>query len=130
MAKEIEIRKDLNNIVKEIKLKLNKTRYSERKLCEVKVFNGDTIDFADTEGLYDMVSTYKKLGIECVKDKKLVEEIQKNPTDEEKAPTYVCLLFTLVDGSEFRLFPSRRADKLRIEAYYQAYKKANSEKKA
>jgi len=125
-----KIREDLERIVKDIKFGLLKTKYGERKLCTVTVFNGDTIDFVDTEGLYDMIATYKKLGLPCVASKKLVEEMPKNPSDETKDGTYVCVLVTLVDGKEFRLFPSRRADKVRIDAYYTAYKQANSVKKA
>ena len=128
MAKEVKIREDLNNIVKDIKFGLVKTRYNERKVCSVSVFNGDTIEFSDTEGLYDMIATHKKLGMDCIKSKQLVEELVKNPSEEDKNPSYVCVLITLVDGQEFRLFPSRRADKVRIEAYYNAYKLANSKK--
>lgn len=126
---EIKIREDLNNIVKGIKFGLVKTRYNERKVCAVTMYNGDVVEFADTEGLYDMILTHKKLGLECVKTTKLVEEIQKNPTDEVKNPTFVCVLVTLFDGTEFRLFPNKRADKLRIDAYYTAYKQANNPNK-
>ena len=127
---EIKIREDLNNIVKDIKFGLVKTRYNERKVCALTMYNGDVVEFADTEGLYDMILTHKKLGLECVKTTKLVEEIQKNPTDEVKNPTFVCVLVTLIDGTEFRLFPNKRADKLRIDAYYTAYKQANNPKKS
>lgn len=128
MAKEINLRKDLGIIVKDIKFGLLKTRYSERKICSVTMFNNDVVEFADTEGIYDMILTYKKLGLDCVKSSSLVEEVQKNPSDEEKNPVYVCVLVTLFDGQEFRLFPSRRADKIRIDAYYTAYKKLNEKK--
>ena len=130
MEKEIKAREDLDKIVKDIKFGVVKTRFNERKVCVVTMFNNDTIEFSDNEGLYDLIFTYKKLGLNCIKTQKLVEEIQKNPSDENKEPLYICVLITLEDGKEFRLFPTRRADKLRIEAYYTAYKTANSVKKA
>ena len=128
MENKIKVREDLNDIVKDIKFGLLKTRYNERKVCTLTVFNGDTIEFSDTEGIYDMILTHKKLGLECIKSTKLVEDIQKNPTDEDKDPLFVCVLVTLVDGKEFRLFPSRRADRVRIDAYYNAKKQMATKK--
>ncbi len=123
MTNETKIREDLNDIAKDIKMALVKTRYRERKLCVVTVFNGDTVEFSDNDGLYDAVMTARKLGVDCVKNYKLVEEIQKNPTDENKDPTYICVLATLVDDKEMRLFPANLGEKMRINAYYQAYSK-------
>lgn len=129
--KEIKIREDLNNIAKYIKFGIEKNRYgNERKVCSIVLFNDDTITIADTEGICDIISTFKKLGKECLASIKLVEEIRKNPTDEDKDPTYMCVLVTMLDGSEFRLFPAGRADKIRLNAYYDVYKQANQPKKA
>ena len=83
MEKEIKAREDLDKIVKDIKFGVVKTRFNERKVCVVTMFNNDTIEFSDNEGLYDLIFTYKKLGLNCVKTQKLVEEIQKNPSDEK-----------------------------------------------
>ena len=129
--KEIKIREDLNNIAKDIKFGIERNRYgNEKKVCSIVLFNNDTITIADTEGICDILSTYQKLGKKCLASKKLVEEIRKNPTDEDKDPTYMCVLVTMLDGSEFRLFPYGRADKIRLNAYYEAYKQANQPKKA
>ena len=57
MENKIKVREDLNDIVKDIKFGLLKTRYNERKVCTLTVFNGDTIEFSDTEGIYDMILT-------------------------------------------------------------------------
>lgn len=128
---EIKIRDDLNNIVKDIQFGIEKNRYgNEKKVCSIVLYNNDTITIADTEGICDIISTYGKLGKKCIGSKKLVEEIRKNFTEEDKSPTYMCVLVTLIDGSEFRLFPSNRADKIRLNAYYEAYKQANQPKKA
>lgn len=131
MENEIKVREDLNNIVKKIEFGLEQTRYgSKRKICSIQLFNGDRVIIADTEGICDMISTFKKLGKELIGSKQLVEEVQKNPTGEDKELTYMCVLVKLLDGQEFRLFPSNRADKIRLNAYYEAYKKANQPKKS
>lgn len=133
MEKEnvVKIREDLNNMVKKIEFGIEKTRYGNtRKVCSIVLFNGDTITINDSEGICDMISTFKKLGKELIGSKQLVEEVQKNPTDENKDPTYMCVLVKLVDGQEFRLFPSNRADRIRLNAYYDAFKMANQPKKS
>lgn len=128
--KEIKIREDLKNITKDIKFGFEKDRFgNEKKVCSIILFNNDTITIPDTEGICDIISTYKKLGKEIIANISLVEEIRKNPTEEDKDPTYMCVLTTLLDGSEFRLFPKGRADKIRLNAYYEAYKQANQPKK-
>lgn len=129
--KKIKIREDLNNMVKDIQFGTEKTRYgSVRKNCYVTLFNKDVITFADSEGICDIISTFNKLGKKCVVSKKLVEEIKNNSIDEEGMSTYMCVLVTLADGQEFRLFPSNRADRIRLNAYYDAYKLANQPKKS
>ena len=116
MAKEVKIREDLNNIVKDIKFGLVKTRYNERKVCSVSVFNGDTIEFSDTEGLYDMIATHKKLGMDCIKSKQLVEELVKNPSEEDEESD-VSLGIDRVLGL-YKLSNSRRwYDKVSILSY-------------
>lgn len=131
MEKEIKIREDLNNMVKDIQFGTEKTRYGAvKKNCYVTLFNKDVITFADSEGICDIISTFNKFGKKCVASKKLVEEIKNNSMDEEELSTYMCVLVTLVDGQEFRLFPSNRADRIRLNAYYDAYKLANQPKKS
>lgn len=114
---EIKVRTNLNEIVKEIALKKVKTRYAEHKICEVKFKNNEVVEFADTEGLYDLNTSYKRAGKDAFKTVKLVEEIQA-VVEDEKDPKYICVAFECINGETYRLFPSKRTDKARINLFY------------
>ncbi|MBQ3158564.1 MAG: hypothetical protein IJB98_02600 [Clostridia bacterium] len=132
MENQIKLRKDINEIVKDIKFALEKGRYNTKKVCKVTLYNEDIISIDDKDDICSIISTYKKLGVgNCVKSATLVEEIQKEITDENKDPKYVCVLVVINDGEEdreFRLFPSS-ADKIRINMYYNAFQAKKKEKK-
>lgn len=123
------VRTDLNEMVKNIQLKKVKTRYNERNVCEVTLFNNEVIEFKDSEGLYDLLSSFRKSGKfeNLIKSRKLVEE-EKNDAVidgvvDEQTGTYVCVLYELSTGRSFRLFLNRPyIDKLVIDNYYDLWK--------
>lgn len=131
---EKKLRKDLNDIVLSIGLKKIKTRYNERNVCLVQLFNGETVEFKDSEGLYDLFMSYKKCGkVEnLVKSRQLVEEFRTDSSIDgiidESTGTYICVLYELNDGSKFRLFPNRFVDLRIIDNYYNLYKEQKSQK--
>lgn len=123
------VRTDLNEMVKNIQLKKVKTRYNESNVCEVTLFNNEVIEFKDSEGLYDLLSSFRKSGKfeNLIKSRKLVEE-EKNDAVidgvvDEQTGTYVCVLYELSTGRSFRLFLNRPyIDKLVIDNYYDLWK--------
>lgn len=130
-----EIRKDLNDMVTNIVLKKIKTRYNERNVCEVTLFNGEKFEFKDTEGLYDLFASYKKIGKfdGLIKSRKLVEEEKKDGTMDgivdEATNTYVCVLYELSNGRTFRLFLNRPfVDKMILDNYYDLFKTGQRQK--
>ncbi len=131
------IRKDLNEMVSGISLKLIKTRYSERAVCQVKLFNDEIVEFKDSDGLFDLLKSYKKCGIDfkdVIESKALIEEFRSDSVDsvdavvDEGKGTYVCVLYKLKDGSKYRLFVSRFVDLKIIDNYYNVWKSKQKEK--
>lgn len=130
------IRKDLNDMVKNIVLKKVKTRYNERNVCLVTLWNGTEIEFKDSEGLLDLFTSYKKCNKfeGLIKSRKLVEEEKSesvvDSVVDEQTGTYVCVLFELSNGKTFRLFLNRPyIDKLVIDNYYDLWKSQQKETK-
>ena len=134
----VKVRNDLNDMVKSIKLDKVKNKYTERNVCRVTLFNNEAIEFKDSDGLYDLLVSYKKCGNrieDLIKSRKLVEEeksssiLAEDNVDEFK--TYFCVLFELATGRTFRLFLARPyIDKLVIENYYDLFKKEQKDKLA
>lgn len=130
MTEMIKIREDLNDMVKDISFKNIKTRYNERKVAVVTLFNDETVEFKDSEGLYDLFMAYRKTGHEkFIKSKMLVEEAKTGAVDildgqvDDELSTYVCVLFELENGRKYRLFPARKyADRSIIDLYYENFK--------
>lgn len=136
VKEEVKVRKDLNGMVKSIKLKTETNKYGERTVCIVTLFNNETIQFNDTDGVYDLLKSYKVSGekgyiksmelVECVKNAEvdLLEDVANDGTS-----TYICVLFTLADGGTYRLFPSKKfvARKI-IDNYYKQWKNQNKSK--
>lgn len=116
--KKINIREDLNDCVREIGFKTEKTSFGKRVFCRVTFFNNEVVDFKDSDGIFDLFQSYQKIGeTDFIKSKELVEEQKK---DEEGL--FVCVKYTLKDGSEYRLFPIKFAHTKIIDNYYKDYK--------
>lgn len=125
------IREDLNDMVKDISFTKVKTRYNDRKVVLVTLFNDEVIEFKDTENIYDLFMAYRKTGHgnDFIKSKELVEEAKSGTLDildgqvDENTNTYVCVLFELQDGYKCRFFPSDRYTGRRmIDLYYTSFK--------
>lgn len=133
----VKVREDLNDMVSDISFKKIKTRYNERKVTQVTLFNGEVIEFKDSEGLYDLFMSYRNIGeTDFIKSKRLVEETRSTAVDitddqvDESTGTYICVLFELKNGKIYRLFPSRKfTDRGIIDNYYNLFKKKQAEQK-
>lgn len=130
MTEMVNLRNDINEMVKSIEFKRIKTRYNFRDVAVVTFFNDEIVEFKDTAGLYDLFMAYRKVGqTNFIKSKKLIEEYKSGSVDiiedqDEKSNTYVCVLFELADGKKYRLFPARHyVDRQIIDVYYDSYKK-------
>lgn len=133
---ETKIRKDLNNMVRSIKLIPVKTRFSEKYVCEVTLYNGVVLKFAD-DGFSKVLMAANKVGSldKILKSRKLVEELKTNTTldiaTDEYSGTYVCVMYVVdFDGVErnFRLFmEDAKNDKLALDIYYDNWKKLQKE---
>lgn len=138
-VENIKIREDLNDIVKDISFKKIKTRYNERNVAQVTLFNDEVVEFKDSEGLYDVFMAYRRTGrTDFIKSKRLVEEAKSGSVDildgqvDEELSTYVCVLFEIIDDEnivrKYRLFPSRRySDRRIIDIYYKEFKKQQAQ---
>lgn len=125
MEKELVVRSDLNNIVKEIGFKNNKTRYGLKRWVEVKLLNDVTLEFQDTEDVFNVFDSYIKTGqTDFIKSKKLIEELK---VDDEgvASSTYVCVLYELKDGLKFRFFLKNYNGNYIINNYYNFFKQQN-----
>ena len=129
----LTVREDIGKIVTSIRFAYDKGRYNTKPVCKVALYNGDEVTIDDRDNICSIISTQKKLGFDnCVKSVKLVEEVQKEITDEVKEPKYICVLVEINDGFEdrqFRLFPSS-TDKARLNMYYNAFKNKEKNVKA
>lgn len=135
MSKNI-LRTDLNDMVTGINLKKIKTRYNERKVCLVTLFNGETIEFKDSSKLYDLFDAYKKCGkLEgLVKSRKLVEEFKTSDSIDgvidEETGKYICVLYELTNGRKYRLFVKDFEDLDIINLYYDKFKEIQKTEKS
>ncbi len=130
MEKEkIVVREDLNEMVKNIGFKtIKNTKFGDRHVCIVTLFNGEEIEFKDSDGLYEICNSFIKCGLEVkdyIKSKVLVEELKKDENDEVVGK-YVCVKYTLKtdDGyRDYRLFVAKFSSLIIIDNYYKLYKK-------
>lgn len=137
--KVLKVREDLNEMVKSIGMKLEDGRYGRQSICVVKLFNGEVINFVDKNcALYDLLNSYVKLGgKDYIKSKKMEERIKNQKVDtvdddigDDGLSTYICVVYTLEDGTEQFLFPSRKfTDRKIIDNYYKLFKKQKQENK-
>lgn len=128
---DLKVRKDINEIVKKIELSIVKTKKFTRPVCVVTLFNDTTIEFADKDGLGELVKVYIANGIkDFLISKKLVEDFAYEGEGESKTPvnTYVAVRYELKNGQTFNMFPSKRAGGAIIDVYYDVYKQKNLKK--
>lgn len=122
--KELKVREDVNEMVKEIKFKVAKTKYGDRVTCNIRLFNDEVIECPDSDGVFPVLKSFAQAGVkDYMKTPRLVEEISKEGTS-----TYFCVLYELADGTTFRLFPSNRNAKLILNNYYNLFKRLQSQK--
>jgi len=120
--KEITIREDLNEIVKDIRFKVIENKFGTRKVVNVVLFNDEIVEFADKENIYELFQSFIKCGeTDFIKSKELVEEFKLDDM-EEKVGTYICVKYTLKDDSTYRLFTSKFSSNKIIDNYYKLYK--------
>lgn len=125
----LKIREDLNDIVKNIGFKHIENKFGERNVCLVKLFNDKVIEFKDSDGTAEVLQSYADLGEkDYIESKKLVEELK---TDEEgnNVGNYICVKYSLKDGSVYRLFASKFTSNKVIDNYYTLYKKLQKNEK-
>lgn len=122
VATELKIREDLKEMVKDIRFKHIETKFGERNVCNVILFNDEVIEFRDSEGVYDVFKSYTKCGErDFIKSKALVEEYRKD--DEGNViGTYVCVLYELTDGTKYRLFVTKFTSNKILDNYYRLWK--------
>ena len=119
---ELKIREDLNKIFVGAKFKVIENKYGKRVVCNVTLFNNEVIEFKDSDGVFELFQSYLKSGQkDFIESTKLVEEITKENEDKEPR-LYICLLYTLKDGSKYRLFPTKFISNKIIDNYYNLYK--------
>lgn len=129
----VKVREDLNDMVAKIKFKAPEVdRYGNTRnaVCEVKLFTGAVISFADKEGLYDLLKSFQDLGETNFYKARLVEEIKNSKVDltdddeNDVSKTYFCVRYDLSNGKTFRLFATRKyVARDMIENYYRLFKK-------
>ena len=129
-----EVRKNLNDMVKSIGLRLEKNRYSSRSYAKVVFFNDKEIDFVDSENkLYDYLMACRDCGYDSkdiIKSKRLVEGVKTDDVIDavvdEKKGTYIAVEYVAeVDGEEtrFLLFLKRFIDTGIVNLYWNKYQK-------
>lgn len=132
------VRKDLNDIVSKIEFGAVKGRYGLNYVAKVTLFNGETVEFADKDGgVYALFDSYVKCGVkDYLVSKKLVEEEYQSSSDitgdevDEANGTYLCVEFSLKDGTKQRLFPKRKyVDRKIIDNYYWLFKEEQKKQK-
>ena len=126
---KVEIRADLNKIVKMARFEEVKSKFGVRHPYFVTFFNGEKVEFVDTDGLYDLIMSYKKCGMnDFLSSKALVEEPKLND-EGVVVGTYICMRYVFADGSIYRLFTKNYSANKIIENYYAFYKRQQIEAK-
>lgn len=123
---KIEVRKDLNEIVKSIGFAEVKTSYGIRHPLRIRLKDGTNqgkaFELRDKDGVYDAIQSYVTLGEkDFIKSKQLVEEIKVDDEGNETG-IYVCIKYELTDGNVFRFF-FERPQLIVIDNLYKLYKK-------
>lgn len=124
---EINVRADLNDIVTLAKFEEVKSKYGVSHPFYVTFFNKEKMQFQDTEGIFDLLNSFKVSGLTgFIKSRKLVEEAKLNENGEVER-TYFCYKFEIETEDKeiltYRLFPRYFSSNQVIKNYYNAYKK-------
>lgn len=146
-VENVKIREDLNKIISKVRFEEVGSKNYKRMACIATIDpnlskSGKTIEFRekDNAGLFDLLVSYYEMGEkDPVESVKLVEDFKKNlksqsflsdDEEDDSSELYISLLYTLKDGSKFRLFPARgRIDKGIINNYYAKMKALQEEQK-
>ncbi len=126
MEEKIVVRTDLMSIVKSIGFKtIKNSKYGDRHVVDVVLTNDVAIEFADKNDLWSVLKMYEKCGeTDVIKSKELVEEL-KTSEDGSVTGKYMCVKYTLKDGSENRLFASKFNGEKQINIFYDKFKEKN-----
>ena len=124
--KDIKIREDLNDMVRSIKFRTISSRFGDRHVVDVTLFNGKTVEFKDDKKLFEICMSFKDIGeTDFIKSKKLVEEMNVNE-DGEIVGTYICVRYELCDSTKVVLFATDSFSTRKIlDNYYKLYKETN-----
>ena len=123
---KIEVRNDLNEIVKSINFVEVKSSYGTRHPLRIRLDDGTaqgkSLEIRDKDGVYDAIQSYVTLGEkDFIKSKQLIEETKVDEEGNESSK-YVCIKYELNDGNVFRFFPER-PQLIVIDNLYKLYKK-------
>lgn len=122
VAIDLNVREDLNDIVKTARYEEIKSKYGTRHPYFVTLFNNVKIEFSDPDNFYDLLISAKDAGLkDYVISKRLVEELKTNE-DNEPERVYVCMKYELSDGSTVRLFPKSAFARRTLINYYNLFK--------
>ena len=124
--KDVVVRADLNDMVKSINFRTISSRFGDRHVVDVTLFNGKVVEFKDDKKLFEICMSFKDIGeTDFVKSKKLVEELNIND-DGEVLGTYICVRYELCDGTKVVLFASDSFSTRKIlDNYYKLYKETH-----
>ena len=97
-----DVRKDLNKIVEEIRfVRERKQRGGYRNLLRLVLKNKKSTDMYIDAETFELMSMFKDLGLEPIKNRELVEEFS-----EDKEKTYIGVRITFADDSSKVYFPN------------------------
>lgn len=131
MLEKIEVREDLNLIVKNFGFKKILNKFANKVVFNVVLFNDEVIEFKNPDNLHKLFQSYKDIGeTDFIKSQELVEEY-KLDEDGEIVGTFISFKIVLKDGTIYRMFTSKFTDNRVIENYYKLFKlKQKADKKA
>ena len=127
LNKAVEVREDLNDMVRSINFRTISSRFGDRHVVDVTLFNGKVVEFKDDKKLFEICMSFKDIGqTEFIKSKKLVEEMNVNE-DGEVLGTYICVRYELCDGTKVVLFATDSFSTRKIlDNYYKLYKETKT----
>jgi len=127
LNKAVEVREDLNDMVRSINFRTIPSRFGDRHVVDVTLFNGKVVEFKDDKKLFEICMSFKDIGqTEFIKSKKLVEEMNVNE-DGEVLGTYICVRYELCDGTKVVLFATDSLSTRKIlDNYYKLYKETKT----
>ena len=129
--KDVVVRADLNDMVKSINFRTISSRFGDRHVVDVTLFNGKVVEFKDDKKLFEICMSFKDIGeTDFIKSKKLVEEMNVNE-DGEIVGTYICVRYELCDGTKVVLFATDSFSTRKIlDNYYKLYKEEQKKSNA